>query len=405
MSGKCNFQGFYNMILFRLIPSVLWWLWGVSLLAHAQANETVRVEGFARLFEEQIPLSNALVSVEEYDWNKSLEEEPLKVSQHMIMTNQKGLFSTRVTRDRWFRLSLQAGAPRDYKEARNAWTQHVAVLNTLMEISFVDELAEFLLAHKISDWTHSKLLNYIAMDSGLMLADHDYWTTHSEISFQVPLRVTYELLKFLQDSVYGVELNPGRCQLVVTALAPRSPPYLINDPAPRPQTLYECPHGARNVTFLSQPASELIHYLGIKGSCKTDLLATGLKSTSRDGGALLSNITPSKGVSYLDSWQDAETYLGRKYFLCKPGSIINISPPQGPVGRKDETDWEAEEGSGPDWRVVYGIVHFAHFLFPEVDEIATDITDSARTASITAWLALWLYTAMPVFDRVWKGKP
>ena len=386
-----------------------------SIRDHSVRVNSVRVEGFARLFEEEIPLPDALVSIEEYAWDEQLETTPVLINSFSVRTNSQGRFSTQVARNHWFRLTLHEGEPRSFKEARNAWIQHVDIVNALMELESVDQIVEFFLARKITIWTQSKLLNYISMDSSLMYADKHYWTSSHEISFQVPLKITYELMKILGMTIYGTEFNPEHCHLAITALAPDNShsehlaesslctSYCFkNCSQPKGQTLKDCPHGAEGVTFQSSPVSELIHYMGIKSSCKTDLLATGLNSTSRDGGALLPNMRPSKKVAYVDAFQNSDS-LGRQYFLCSPGSIINISPPQGPIGRKDESIWVPQEGE-TNLRVTYAIIRFIDYLFPEIQEATSVMTYAAMTmtGAYFLWACLWSRTILSMSAKYIK---
>ena len=399
------------MFLLRLALVLLGGLLSFTASASTPADDMVTVEGFARLFEEEIPLSNALISVEEYDWTPGLPLPATPLQRFSINADSEGRFHTQVTRNRWFRLTLHGGKPRSYKEARDAWIQHVSILNALMEVDTIDDMVETLLASKISEWIENRLLNYISMDSSLMLADKDYLSSTHEISFQVPLQVTYDLMKFLGNSVYGTTFDPSQCHLAVTALAPdysqepeyhteqslskhcSVPPHFVNGSFTVAQTLKDCPHGAKDVTFTSTPSSELIHYLGIKSSCKTDLLAAGLSSTTRDGGALLANIKPSVNIGYLDAWQDGSFYLGRHYFICSPGSVINISPPQGPVGVKDESHWVAQEGQ-TDIRVAYGLMRFVDHLFPEINSATRTVVDTTVVSLEMLWMCLWSRTAL-----------
>ena len=375
-------------------------------MAPAANRATVVIEGFTRLFEEEIYLPDASIMLEEFQWNGSHDSVPHKVRTQALKTSSNGRFSARVTLGHWFRLRLQTGKPPSYPAARDAWLQHVSILNTLLEYESIKSFFELLMEKKISEWVDEGLLNFIGMDSSLMSADKHYLDRNNEISFQVPLRITYKLLETLGSSVYGVEVDKNSCHLAVTALAPKpaareqfftEPAYNYSDLClnrntlrPAVETLFDCPHGASNVTFHSSPHSTFIHYLGVKDNCKTDLLSTGLTSTTRDGGAILFNMTARKSVGRLNAYQHNLLHIGTHYYLCEPGRIINISPPQGPIGLDDEREWTAKE-TIPSTSVVSGIFNFVYYLFPEIIYAPATTIDSLLKLALVHHMINYLH--------------
>lgn len=358
-------------------------MWTASIQTRSQPNdEAIIIEGFTRLFEDAIFLKQARITLEEYQWDDQANAAPILVATQTLETSDHGRFIARATQGRWFRLRLHSGSPPSYEVARDAWLQHIAVLNSLLEFDAIKTFFELLLGKKVSEWINEGLLDYIEMDSNFLPANRHYVTRNNEISFQVPLRITYKLLEQLGSSVYDNEPDPNSCHVAVTALAPkrsrhRPPPvslprrsssfpcYYQNATFPAVETLEDCPHGASKVTFFSSPRSRFTHYLGINDNCKTDLLSTGLSNTTRDGGAILFNIRAQKNVGELKAYQHDSLHIGTHYFLCEPGRIINISPPQGPVGINDESDWTAKK-TVPSVSVVSGLLNFACYLFPEI---------------------------------------
>ena len=331
-------------------------------------KEKVRVTGFARLLEEEVFLSNAKIVLDIFDWDDCSVNQPLKIASRFIRADGNGRFDTHVEKGRWFRLSLMPGEPPNINEAMAVWMQHA--LPSMKGYS--EEVVQIFL---LLNSRNAELLSYIAIDSGLMLADRDYAGRNREITFQVPLELTARILKALAWSIYSEKQDESSCQLVVTALSPKNNKSALYSPQsvkdsfddtcptkqyqPEVQNLFDCPHGASGVTFSSVPESRLIHYFGINDKCKTDILEAGLTETTRDGGAFLVNLTPSENnpVGMIRGNQNG-TDLPEKYFLCEPGKVINISPPHGPVGLKAETGYNPS-GSGVGISAMVGIVMFA----------------------------------------------
>ena len=352
-----------------LIFAVLVYACHLAYGSSVPPGEAIRITGFARLLEEETFLPDALITVDVYDWNGDLRVAPEKIYSKKIRTNGEGYFDSIVRKGRWFRLSLNSGMPPCIDKAMADWIQHALPGLEGLSGKFV-----WLFNHRNPD--HDALLDYITIDSGLMLADKDYVGRNREISFQVPLMITVNVLRALAWGFYGINQETSACQLVVTALSPKDKKYgpfwsYLPDtgaipektcPAtnyqPDVQNLFDCPHGASGVTFTSWPESERIHYFGINKKCKTDVMSTGLTETTRDGGAFLTNLTPpeSKRAGWVRGVQDGTELAGR-YFLCEPGRIINISPPHGPVGLKAENGYRPE-GEGMSLSAGLGILVF-----------------------------------------------
>lgn len=342
-----------------------------SQIALAQPEEKIRVTGFARLLEEDVFLPNAAMYLDVFDWDGNTANLPDKISSTLIKTDDSGRFDTKVEKGRWFRLSLEPGKPPNINEAMAVWMQHA-----LPGLEWYSE--ETVKLFLFLNSKNAELLHYIATDSGLMQADRDYVGRNREISFQVPLVITANILKKLAWSIYGENQEASNCQLVVTALSPRKNETICdkanpwesvkeafydtcptNHYQPEVQNLFDCPHGASGVTFSSVPESKMVHYFGINDKCKTDVLVSGLTETTRDGGAFLVNLTPSeKGGVGLVRGKQKGTELPEDYFLCEPGKIINISPPHGPAGLKAEVGYKPS-GSGIGISALVGILVFA----------------------------------------------
>lgn len=317
-------------MLIRSAYHIVFWSCLIPFYAH---SSIVVVSGFARLLEEETFLSRAEIIVDEFDWNGNPQEAPKKRCSRTITTNAEGDFHTTVQKGGWFRLSLKQGVPSNLDKAMADWLQHAVP-------SISNFSSEALTIIRLLNTESEQLLHYIAMDSGLMPADKDYLGRDREMTFQVPLVITRSILNQLSLSTYGIGIDATACQLVVTALSPRfssTHKHLYTCPnhayAPLVQNLFDCPHGASGVTFSTFPQSQGVHYFGINEKCKTDILASGLTATTRDGGGLLGNIYPEEPgkVAVLFSKQHG-TDLPLKYFLCEPGRMINISPPHGPAG-------------------------------------------------------------------------
>ena len=372
----------------RLLPLIV--LVYFSQMNLALAKEKIWITGFARLLEDDIFLSNADMNLDVYDWDGNSENPPHLLYSSLIRTNSAGRFNARVEKGKWFRLSLLTGEPPNINEAMAVWMQHA--IPGLKQFS--NETVE---AFRFLNPRNVKLLNYISIDSGFMPADKDYVGQNREISFQVPLEITANILKTLIWSVYGESKDASSCQLVVTALSPKdnesackstNPLKPVKDiwahacPTkryqPDVQNLSDCPHGARGVTFSSEPESRFVHYFGINDQCKTDLLAAGLSETTRDGGAFLVNISPpqNRGVSRVRGRQNG-TELPEHYFLCEPGKIINISPPQGPAGLKAEQGFTSSN-SRIGLSALVGIVVFAANILLSPFSTVGDPADNSK---------------------------
>ena len=342
-----------------------------SQMTWAQSSEKIHITGFARLLEDEIFLPDAVISLDVFNWSGDTANKPEKLYSKVVRANESGFFSTYVKSGQWFRLSLNSGRPPNVQEAMKVWMQHA--LPSLKWYS--KETLQVLL---FLNPDNEGLLNYIAIDSGLMLADRDYVGRNREISFQVPLVITANVFKQLGWAIYGEFQRSDTCQLVVTALSPKESGstcpeaigYQLERAAfneqcptyhyqPEVQNLFDCPHGASGVTFSSEPESKMTHYFAINNNCKTDFLVSGLTETTRDGGAFLANLTPpDDGTVGVIRGVQNRTELRANYFLCEPGKVINISPPNGPAGLRVETAY-TPSGSGFDSTVLLGILGFA----------------------------------------------
>lgn len=351
-----------------------------SYAAFVFSKEKVRISGFARLLEEEVFLPDAKIFLDVFDWNGHTNNQPEKIASRLVSTNGSGRFATQVEKGKWFRLSLQPGKPPDQNEAMAVWMQHaLPVIKEYSEL-FVNFILRLNSKNK-------QLLHYIALDTGLMLADSDFVGRNREISFQVPLEITANILKALAWSIYSEEPDESACQLVVTALSPRNNSLQAvknlfvgacptEQYQPEVQNLFDCPHGASGVTFSSVPNSRRTHYFGINDKCKTDILEAGLTKTSRDGGAFLVNLTPLENhtVGIVRGNQNGVD-LPEKYFLCEPGKIINVSPPHGPAGLRAENDYNPS-GNGIGLSAMAGIAMFgASILFSPFSESENSISE------------------------------
>ena len=183
-----------------------------------------------------------------------------------------------------------------------------------------------------------------------------YLGQYGEVTFQVPFTPSYYLLKYTMMVRFVASPKENHCHLVTTV----TPPY---------KTLKHCPHGFAGVRVELDPSHEegkyyfdmfktwpltcktdlfinMIAFSLLKGAYNltTTLLASirdqdtvldgcpamlSLCATSEDGGVMFLNIPAREKPYTIRSYHPNYEFTQVK-FTCRPGSLINISPPQGP---------------------------------------------------------------------------
>ncbi|MGI9274410.1 MAG: hypothetical protein ACR2PT_06075 [Endozoicomonas sp.] len=178
------------------------------------------------------------------------------------------------------------------------------------------------------------------------------------VTFQVPTYGTYWLLERSMSWRHNALPQPGRCQVVTTITAAN-------------KTLDDCPHGYKGArAWLEPEGAESIYYFDVfrtgSLSCKTDIIINllfysyinflyhrlsnpghvpevehlvhqpipllNLQQTSEDGGVMFMNVKSSDApysIEVKDPSNPDIEFTDVK-FMCYPGALINISPPQGP---------------------------------------------------------------------------
>lgn len=141
---------------------------------------------------------------------------------------------------------------------------------------------------------------------------------HNNITFQVASLPTYYLL----NAIIGGKMDENKCHLVTTVLA-------------YGKTMDDDPQGEVQAKVRITPAvDEIPFYFDVfkdgplKG--KTNPFTKGLTATSEDGGVGYYNLPPSDQPYSITAEKDGVTFTTAK-FICRKDTLINISPPQGPM--------------------------------------------------------------------------
>ncbi|MBX3130051.1 MAG: hypothetical protein KF718_25265 [Polyangiaceae bacterium] len=129
-----------------------------------------------------------------------------------------------------------------------------------------------------------------------------------DFTFQVPTQVVYDLLA----SIVAITPDPTRCQMVTTIT--RHAGTILEPGA----------HGEPDVTVSLAPGLASEHGpIYFNASVIPD---KALTQSSEDGGVLFVNVAPGH---YVLSGHKAGTTLGKVRFKCRPGVLVNASPPRG----------------------------------------------------------------------------
>lgn len=143
---------------------------------------------------------------------------------------------------------------------------------------------------------------------------------YAEMTFQVPRIVTYDLLKFIIKREEHIKSNSNGCIAVTTVTAYK-------------KTLKDDIQGEESAKLILTKNGKVVKdfkpvYFGILLG-KTDPFKTGLTSTSKDGGVLIYNLSPSKQLYALTATKPGKTF-STAYFRCTKRAFINLAPPHSP---------------------------------------------------------------------------
>lgn len=129
-----------------------------------------------------------------------------------------------------------------------------------------------------------------------------------DLTFQVPSKPIYDLLA----AIVQVTPDPTKCQLVTTIT--RKGGTILEPGA----------HGEAGVTVSVSPELASSHGpIYFNASVIPDPTLT---ESSEDGGVLYTNVPPGEYVLHGDK---AGASLGDVKFICRPGVLVNASPPRG----------------------------------------------------------------------------
>ena len=182
-----------------------------------------------------------------------------------------------------------------------------------------------------------------------------YQGNYNRVTFQVPTWLGYGYLEACMRLNYASDSLPDSCHVVATV-------------TPSDKTLEDCPHGVEGVSVWLEPSgAEGRFYFDMFRSgplfCKTDMIfSLGLYSvlnysyhllsdplslfdsrhrvftplqalsrdtTSEDGGVMFMNVK-AREKPYVIKTYHPDYQFSEVSFLCLPGTLVNISPPQGP---------------------------------------------------------------------------
>jgi hypothetical protein len=148
-------------------------------------------------------------------------------------------------------------------------------------------------------------------------------TIYNQPTFQVPREITYTFLKALLTQERSIKLDTQDCQVVTTVTDFHK--TLQDDPQGIPGATIRLMHNGQSIALNPTP-----FYFGMFKDGKTNPFSKKLTSTSADGGVALINIKPSNTPYTLTASKKEKEFTQVK-FLCRPGQLVNISPPLGPM--------------------------------------------------------------------------
>ena len=165
---------------------------------------------------------------------------------------------------------------------------------------------------------------YSSVQSGTFIVKKSGLTgPYKEISFQVPSWLTF----YLYAHLIGATLDKDHCHVVSTITAYH-------------KTLNDLPQGEPHARAILRPQNEQPFYFGIFKDgpfrYKTNPFTRQLIDTSQDGGIAFFNLPPQLKPYILTATKAGKAFT-KTQFICRPGSFINISPPQGPAIKPDRS--------------------------------------------------------------------
>ncbi|MFK0570471.1 hypothetical protein [Endozoicomonas sp.] len=268
---------------------------------YSVSGKEYNIEVFARFYEAEIPINGGRIY--KINWVGELE--------FMGLTDEYGILEFLVSDDLPFSL-------------------------------FIDENTLGYLPHK-------------KIFSGLIELDKKNGSVIDRVTFQVPLEWTYLLIKHSLSLRFNTQSIQTGCHVVTTVTSTG-------------ETFENCPHGLEGVSVSLMPSlEESRYYFDMMRVwpvwCKTDMVFNlviysyfiamynfskpllarinnqlhvpellpylSLDRTSRDGGVIFVNV-PAREKPYFIQSSHPHYIFPKIKFICRPDTIINISPPQGP---------------------------------------------------------------------------
>ncbi len=320
-------------------------IWLFCFIVYQTAAQAFELEVYVRQFEHETPIADGKIYAVIDDQNVML-----------ATTNEEGLATIFLTSTNPLTLFIEASPVETKISGFFSWFFYEATKSMVPPLSVLIE-------------TVSGFLSTPRIYSGLIYpGTKNYTGEYGRITFQVP----YEgMINYLHSALavhFSSESKPDHCHLVTTV-------------TPEDKSLKDCPHGLSGVKVLmTPPRYEARYYFDVlrrvpPDYCKTDLfinlgtvpmlmrggaLACDLASTllgvnctegisdvtsyfgidavdrevtSEDGGVMFLNI-PVREEPYKISTYKAGYLFEDIEFVCRPNALVNISPPQGPVGKK-----------------------------------------------------------------------
>jgi hypothetical protein len=222
---------------------------------------------------------------------------------------------------------------------------HVDVFNTKRQL-FTDKNGRFMFYAKpgekitlvLTKKSYWPWANFQRTQTGTFIVpSNGFHGLHRELTFQVPEQITYNLLREIIKLRRNVVINPNACQVAATITAENK--TLADDlQGEAGAQVIVSHHGKvlKNITTI---------YFGILFN-KTNPFSLLGNSTSQDGGVVILNL-PASDELYKISAKKPDTHFTSKYFYCRPGAFINLSPPHGvsvvsKVSRNDSREGELQ---------------------------------------------------------------
>lgn len=139
------------------------------------------------------------------------------------------------------------------------------------------------------------------------------------ISFQVPSNIAFTLFPLAM----GITIDRGACQIAATITPPNT-------------TLDDLPQGEAGVEVVlsPDPKAQSFYFGIIPFLHKTNPFERGLKVTSLDGGVAFLNVP--EGIYTLTARKPGYEFTEVTIQATK-GALINVSPPQGPIAKREQT--------------------------------------------------------------------